>query len=72
MGIGVWLGESRVPGAGRLDPETWPQFLALPPQCGPVEAEEEEPSEQDWGEDSGEGPWGVPSAFACLPGTGGD
>lgn len=53
--------------ARRLNAETWPQFLTPPLQCGPLEAEEE-PGEQDWGEDSGEGLRNVSSAAASLPG----
>ncbi|XP_047584677.1 SPOC domain-containing protein 1-like [Lutra lutra] len=46
------MGGAVPPGAGRLLPESWPQFLSPSGQCGPVEAEEEEPGEQDRGEDS--------------------
>ena len=53
------------PGAGSLYPGTGPQFLTLPPQCDPVEAEEEEPGEQAGGEDLGEGLWRVPLS-SCL------
>lgn len=61
-------------GAGRLGPETQPQFLASPQQCSPLDAAEDEPGGPDRGENLGEGPWRNPLAAACLwglEGTGG-
>ena len=61
---GEAVGGAVPPGAGRLLPESWPQFFLLPPKCGPVEAEKGEPGEQDEqdeGKDSGETPGREPS-----------
>lgn len=70
VGEGEWLGEAVSLRGRGLDPATWPQFPRRP-QSSPVESEEEEPKEpeepedQDWEEDSGEGPpssedwWGL-------------
>lgn len=60
----VIMGGAVPAGAGRLLPESWPQFLS--PSGQSAEAEEEEPGEQDGGEDSGEMPGREPSPELLL------